>query len=550
MLNLNLPNVSDRKQIPLVSGKFLFENILTQKQRTEADELFDSITMPPWTQYVSMHDIEVLYWAATAKSMAGNIDARRKIIRQVLEPRGFKRLTGGTNRDVFTHYEDQTIVAKVALDMVGLGDNQKEYDVQRVLFPWVTKMIQVCPSGVLGFAERVVPILSRREYNAHIPMVYLMLNELLGRYVMEDIGTEFFKNVGIRKGFGVVLLDYPYAYELDGNKLNCHNTLIDGTICGGEIDYDAGMNYLLCKRCGKRYYASDLQKYIDKEQISIDSIKGGKRPMLARLVKGNKVLSGSYDSDSIIRPNTAIARDDSQDRPSRVISANIVKGGKVLGGTDGPDYRNDTVSTTLTIPGIEETPSVEPQHKEPTIDYTTRESKDPKSATMMSFSQIEDKAKDPQEIIADAIRDYPDLGPAIKAFAKQIAESYLAEKRMEDESHEIHSAHKDNVEEMQPNQSEPTSHTDQDTGCVSTDHISEVVHDSQTPYSPAPTTDEFPPVQWANANGGRVVEPEEGRIKPYYIQPKEQNDDHVVIVASRRKGYYRKANNGFLGGEK
>ena len=39
---------------------------------------------------------------------------------------------------------------------------------------------------------------------------------------MADIGTNFFMNWGIRPGFGPVLLDYPYVYELDGNKCVNH----------------------------------------------------------------------------------------------------------------------------------------------------------------------------------------------------------------------------------------------------------------------------------------------------------------------------------------
>lgn len=541
---------------PLVDGKFLFEHVLTKRQLTDTDRFFDSITMPPWTQYVSMHDIEILYWAATSKSMAGNVDNRRKIIRQVLEPRGFKRLTGGTNRDVFVHYEDQSIVAKVALDMVGLGDNQKEYDVQRELFPWVTKMIQVCPSGVLGFAERVTPILSRKEYNAYLPMIYVMLNEVLGKYIMEDIGTEFFKNIGIRKDFGAVLLDYPYAYELDANKLQCSNVLLDGTICGGEIDYDSGMNYLLCKRCGKRYYASELQKQVDKSQISTSTIKGGKRPMIARLVKNGKVIAGTLDSDSIIRPDVATPQQ-KESRPSRVTSVNIIKNGKIIAGTDAPSCDN-TVSTILTLPGIEEDEPVSTEkdntqkveEKEVTLHYEAKREEDPDDAVMMSFSQVEDMDEDPMDVITKVIAEHPDLEPAIKSFAKQVAESYLMQQEKEVKvEYEIirppipvDSTVTENVATINPIEEDTSNPPEllQNTN---------VVTQNSSQETKPKDNDEFPPVQWMNNNGGKIVEPEEERITPYYIHPKEQDDDDkIVIVASRRKKYYRKNNNGFLGG--
>ena len=344
MLNLHIP--SSDKQVPKVSEAFILENVLKTKQKTSIDILFDSIIMPHWGNYVTMHDLEVLHWCATAKVLSSNVDRRRMIIRQVLEPRGFKRLTGGTNREVYVHYEDQSIVAKIALDRVGLNDNQREYDVQKLLFPWVAKMIQVCPSGVLGFAERVNPILSRKEYNAYLPMIYMMLTEILGKYVMEDVGTDFFKNVGIRENYGVVLLDYPYVYELDGNKLHCNN-VIDDHICGGEIDYDVGMNHLYCTRCKKQYLASDLQRCIDTNKISIDNSKGGRKPMMVKLVKGDKVLASSYDSDSIVRPNVSkpIAT-----KSRNGFHANIVKNGKIIGGTDVKKPVNNEIQEVVSIP--------------------------------------------------------------------------------------------------------------------------------------------------------------------------------------------------------
>lgn len=413
MLNLHIP--PNEKEVPKVSEAFILENVLKTKQKTFKDIMFESITMPPWTYYLTMHDLEVLYWCATSKSLSSNVDQRRMIIRQVLEPRGFKRLTGGTNREVYTHYEDQSIVAKVAIDRVGLNDNQREYDIQKLLFPWVAKMIQVCPSGVLGFAERVNPILSRKEYNAYLPMVYMMLTEILGKYVMEDVGTDFFKNVGVRKDYGVVLLDYPYVYELDGNKLCCRN-IVDGYICGGEIDYDEGMNHLCCKKCKKKYLASDLQKYIDQHQIMIDSTKGGRKPMMVKLVKGNQVLASSYDSDSIVRPDVP------RNVPTRAhngFHANIVKNGQIIGGTDMGKEINNNIQDIITIPDTvfdEDESSVNTTTVQQNQSYTKEEEKIRDNVDQ----QIAEKIKNPiNDKINDSksnasIESKPDIEPVVE----------------------------------------------------------------------------------------------------------------------------------------
>ena len=331
------------------------------EQPTRADILFESITMPPWTEYVTMHDLEVLYWAATTKSLAGKSDKRRSAIKQVMEARGFKLMAGGTNRLVFKHYEDPHIVGKVALDDVGLKDNTAEYIVQRSIFPNVAKMIQVCPSGVLGFAERVTPILTREEYNAYLPMIYMMLMDVLGEYVMDDVGTDYFKNLGIRQGYGVVLLDYPYLYKLDGNKLCCNDiNPATGIRCGGEIDYDAGLNHLYCTKCGIQYLAADLEDNLAKHKITIRHQKGGKRPMKVVIMKGGKVIAGNdyYSSD-------VMEEIKKQEQPKQYegIHASIVKGNKVIAGTgsDPNEIANVVQELVLPDPVIEETKEEEPK---------------------------------------------------------------------------------------------------------------------------------------------------------------------------------------------
>ena len=53
----------------------------------------------------------------------------------------------------------------------------------------------------------------------------LTLSILNKGYIMEDIGGNFYKNWGVRIGFGPVILDYPYIYEVNWSNLKC--TFID-----------------------------------------------------------------------------------------------------------------------------------------------------------------------------------------------------------------------------------------------------------------------------------------------------------------------------------
>lgn len=61
---------------------------------------------------------------------------------------------------------------------------------------------------------------------------------------------------------GPVLLDFPYVFKLDGNKLYCTTRITENnnSPCGGSIDYDDGFNNLKCSKCGRLYLATELKK--------------------------------------------------------------------------------------------------------------------------------------------------------------------------------------------------------------------------------------------------------------------------------------------------
>ena len=84
-----------------------------------------------------------------------------------------------------------------------------------LLKPFVTKMFECSPCGTVATVERVEPITSRQEFLSVADDIFDLLNQqILGQYILEDIGTNYFMNYGLRKGFGPVLLDYPYLFEL------------------------------------------------------------------------------------------------------------------------------------------------------------------------------------------------------------------------------------------------------------------------------------------------------------------------------------------------
>lgn len=222
---------------------------------------WDSLVAPPLLSILSPYDIQILEDVVRDPRLNSKILKKREIIDQILTARGLKRFASGTNRIVYKHLEDQSIVLKTAISEAGIEDSPREYKNQFKIQPFVTKCFETSPNGAVGLFERVDPITSKEQYFSISDEIYELIDNIIGRFVMADIGTKFFMNIGVRKGFGPVFLDYPMLFELDGSKLYCNVVNpFTGIPCGGQIDYDPGFNFLHCTCCGKQYLASSLEK--------------------------------------------------------------------------------------------------------------------------------------------------------------------------------------------------------------------------------------------------------------------------------------------------
>ena len=269
------------------------------KSRTTSIEEFnfDQLAAPPLKALLSPTDIGDLQYIATSVKLSAKPEQKYKFIDEIMKRRGFVKFGAGTNRTVYRFLEDQSFLAKIAYDSVGMGDNPAEFRNQQFLKPFVPKTFEIDPSGVIALAERVNPITSREEFYSVADDVFTLIDEfLVGEYVLADIGSNFFMNYGIRRNFGVVLLDYTYCYPLDGNKLYCNKpdpTQPSGK-CEGEIDYDAGFNHLYCKRCGAMYKAKELAAKVTKQEIVRK--RQGDIKMKIRVKGGSKNLNMEKDT--------------------------------------------------------------------------------------------------------------------------------------------------------------------------------------------------------------------------------------------------------------
>ena len=252
---------------------------------------FDSLIAPPIEYFLSREDMNYLIYLANSPRFSSKIDFKYEEIDKIMRNRGFRLLGRGTNRVCYRYLENSSICMKIAIDHIGVSDNPREFFVQEYLKPHVAKVFHVDQTGTIAVCERVHGISTRQEFLQYSDKIYdLIRKKITSRYVVNDIGTQFFMNWGIRYSTGEpVLLDYPYIFELDINKAKCMRPLDDGSLCCGDIDYDDGYNKLRCLKCGAEYKAYELAKDIEERKLKIVG-EGDKKHMKINIKKNGEII--------------------------------------------------------------------------------------------------------------------------------------------------------------------------------------------------------------------------------------------------------------------
>ena len=340
---------------------------------------YDSIWHSGINTILSNYDLMELYRIITSARLNALIQKKMKLIDSVMRSRGFIRFGSGTNRVCYKSDYDQGILLKVALDTVGMSDNISEYYNQNIIKPFCCKIFEVSKSGVVSLIERVNPIMNRKQFSYIASDVFdILFSKIIGKYVMEDIGCDFFMNWGVREGFGPVILDFPYCYVVDGEKLKCTRKDHNGIQCPGYIDYDAGLNTLICETCGHRYTARSLgkdlnlltaQEAIEKGESSMFSIK------VSSIIDGKRYdFNPRTEDDFILRARKERTKEQKRTYPivRAVFADDPVNDIRIVPSKEAKD---DTVAVE-TENKIEETPQ---QQKVYSVDEKVDLLKDPRN---------------------------------------------------------------------------------------------------------------------------------------------------------------------------
>ena len=220
--------------------------------------------------------VEDLFDAETIKSIKMTVTNPKikffkdkfRILAGILNPLGYILAHAGTNRVVFQPQFDDSFVVKIGLDIAGRTNNPNEIVNQKYLKPFVCKCFDTTDDGVIGTFERVVPIENLYQLWSVREDIFDIMRAITKRFVIDDFGTEAFKNWGVRKGFGPVLLDYADMYILDKDTAYCRKPIDwhSTAVCGGELGYTPGYNKIMCKKCGG---IGKAKQYKGKEKLSV-----------------------------------------------------------------------------------------------------------------------------------------------------------------------------------------------------------------------------------------------------------------------------------------
>lgn len=158
------------------------------------DDFFDNMVGPPVAAFFTPQEQAYIKHII----LRNRNDIKIKMLNAIMKSKGFSRLSGGTNRMVYRYLDNPSFVLKVAIDRVGLQDNLLEFKNQAYLKPYVCKIFDTTPDGLMATIERVYPITSKEEFTAvQDEIFYLITTKIIGRTVADDIGKAHFRNFGI-----------------------------------------------------------------------------------------------------------------------------------------------------------------------------------------------------------------------------------------------------------------------------------------------------------------------------------------------------------------
>ena len=173
----------------------------------------------------------------------------------------YQSLGPGTNR--YAILMDQ-VVFKFALDKDGMIDNRREFLYSQDLQPYVIKVYECIPNGLIMVCERIA-VFDMLEFKKPATQAEVkdILKNIVGMgYLVGDVGItpKNYTNWGRRLTGEVCCLDFAYIYNVRFGVFRCN--------CKDRsfFEYDANtFTKLKCPSCGKEYTFGEIRRKISKK---------------------------------------------------------------------------------------------------------------------------------------------------------------------------------------------------------------------------------------------------------------------------------------------
>lgn len=170
----------------------------------------------------------------------------------------FESLGSGTNR---LGVQIDGYAFKFALDMDGMIDSRKEMKYTQILQPYVVKVYECTPNGLIMCCE-VVEIFTIDDFHERQDEMREILDDISKSYLIGDVGitSKNYVNWGKRLDGSICILDFAYIYDVSFNTFKCE--------CDDEslLTYDNNYVDLICPTCGRKFNFGYIRKRIARKQ--------------------------------------------------------------------------------------------------------------------------------------------------------------------------------------------------------------------------------------------------------------------------------------------
>ena len=151
---------------------------------------------------------------------------------------------------------------KIALDDDGKIDNRKEFLYTKRFQPYVIRVYECIPDGLIAVSE-YVKYFNVDDFHRYKEEMRDILKDISQNYFIGDCGVtgKNYINWGTRNDGTICILDFAYIYDVKSSIFSCN---CDES--GPYLQYDNNFVNLSCPLCGRKYTFQDLRRRITKAE--------------------------------------------------------------------------------------------------------------------------------------------------------------------------------------------------------------------------------------------------------------------------------------------